>query len=304
MFLRLFILFFFICIFSISAQNKTELYIKKYSQIAIEEMHKFSIPSSITLAQGILESGNGESRLAVEGNNHFGIKCHNSWKGKTIIADDDKKDECFRKYNNVADSYRDHSLFLINNDRYSSLFELPKSNYQMWAKGLKKAGYATNPKYSSLLIDLIDRYNLNQFDDDIAIDKNLYFSHIYGVPYLLGIGMYYLDDMSLYSSLIKTSFIFTNFSFGYCYMVFEDLYYGVNSGLILFPGIENVLSPQFSTEILYKKKLFENKRSSFLLLSCGVQLYEDKRKYKFNDFEILNMNLNLMPYLNISYLLF
>ncbi|MDP7566822.1 MAG: glucosaminidase domain-containing protein, partial [Flavobacteriales bacterium] len=141
------------------AQNKTEAYIEKYSQIAVDEMNMYNIPASITLAQGILESGNGESRLAVDGKNHFGIKCHSNWNGKTIIEDDDEKGECFRKYNKVADSYRDHSLFLAERDRYSFLFEYQKTDYKKWAKGLKKAGYATNPKYPTLLINLIEKYD-------------------------------------------------------------------------------------------------------------------------------------------------
>ena len=138
--------------FLVVAQSKTESYISKYSSAAGVEMDRYGIPASITLAQGILESGNGESRLAIEGNNHFGIKCHNNWSGKTIIEDDDEKGECFRKYDKVADSYRDHSLFLTERGRYSFLFEYKKSDYKKWAKGLKKAGYATNPNYPTLLI--------------------------------------------------------------------------------------------------------------------------------------------------------
>ena len=150
----------FLLVFHIAAQNKSELYIKKYKDIAISEMNSYGIPASITLAQGILESGNGESRLAVDGNNHFGIKCHNNWNGETIIEDDDEKGECFRKYSNVGDSFRDHSLFLKERGRYEFLFEYKITNYKKWARGLKKAGYATNPKYASLLIDIIKKYNL------------------------------------------------------------------------------------------------------------------------------------------------
>ena len=113
--------------FLIVAQNKTKNYILKYSSVAVAEMDRYGIPASITLAQGILESGNGESRLAVEGKNHFGIKCHSNWNGKTIIEDDDEKGECFRKYSKVADSYRDHSLFLTERGRYSFLFEYQKT---------------------------------------------------------------------------------------------------------------------------------------------------------------------------------
>ena len=127
-------------------------------------MKRYRIPASITLAQGLLESSYGNGRLAVEANNHFGIKCHKSWRGKKIYHDDDEKNECFRKYHDVADSYRDHSLFLKNRSRYSSLFDLDIKNYRAWAKGLKKAGYATDPKYANKLISLIDRYQLYRFD--------------------------------------------------------------------------------------------------------------------------------------------
>ena len=127
-------------------------------------MNIYEIPASITLAQGILESGMGESRLAVKANNHFGIKCHKNWRGKKIYHDDDEKGECFRVYKSPIDSYRDHSLFLSNRNRYSFLFELKKGDYKGWAKGLKKAGYATDPTYSKKLIELIERFDLIQYD--------------------------------------------------------------------------------------------------------------------------------------------
>ena len=167
------ILIFFMFLFFLGySQNKTEIYISKYRELAIDEMNRFGIPASITLAQGILESGNGESRLAKQGKNHFGIKCHNNWNGKTIIEDDDEKGECFRKYNNVSESYRDHSLFLTERGRYSFLFEYSTTDYKNWAKGLKKAGYATNPKYSALLIDLIEKYDLGIVSKDFTA-KNM-----------------------------------------------------------------------------------------------------------------------------------
>ena len=127
-------------------------------------MKAYGIPASITLAQGILESGMGYARLAKEGNNHFGIKCHKDWKGDRIYHDDDKKGECFRVYNDPASSYRDHSLFLKTRSRYDFLFEIKTNNYKAWAKGLKKAGYATDPKYPEKLISLIERFELNKFD--------------------------------------------------------------------------------------------------------------------------------------------
>jgi len=127
-------------------------------------MKEFHIPASITLAQGILESGSGNSRLAKQANNHFGIKCHKEWTGKTFTMDDDAKNECFRKYKHASDSYRDHSLFLTKRGRYSFLFDYKITDYKSWAKGLKKAGYATNPKYPELLIRLIEKYDLDQYD--------------------------------------------------------------------------------------------------------------------------------------------
>ena len=181
-------LFFFFSLTSFS-QSLTNDYIKNYKDLAIEEMKLYNIPASITLSQGILESSNGESMLATKANNHFGIKCHSSWEGDRVFHDDDEKGECFRKYSNVEDSYRDHSLFLANSSRYSFLFDIPLTNYKSWAKGLKKAGYATNPKYSKLLINIIKRYNLDQYDNSNESFRRFYFSSSYGLPYLYGVGI-------------------------------------------------------------------------------------------------------------------
>lgn len=146
------------------AKTTPEQYITKYKDAAISEMKKSGVPASITLAQGMLESAYGNSRLARKAKNHFGIKCHSDWSGPSIRKDDDAKNECFRKYKNVSESYRDHSKFLTGKSRYAFLFEYKTTDYKAWAKGLKKAGYATNPKYPKLLIDLIERYALNQYD--------------------------------------------------------------------------------------------------------------------------------------------
>ena len=140
-------------------------YINKYKDIAIEQMHTYGIPASITLAQGLLESGAGLSRLATQANNHFGIKCHNGWTGKTIYVDDDIKNDCFRSYSSARESYVDHSKFLQGN-RYKSLFSLKTTDYKGWARGLKACGYATNPNYADKLIGLIELYNLNDLDED------------------------------------------------------------------------------------------------------------------------------------------
>ena len=145
-----------------TVEQKINFYVKKYAPAATKNMRFFKIPASITLAQGILESGYGEGTLAKKANNHFGIKCHKEWKGKSITHDDDEKGECFRSYKNPLRSYRDHSLFLVDRDRYSSLFTLNRKDYKGWALGLKAAGYATDPKYADKLISLIERFNLTK----------------------------------------------------------------------------------------------------------------------------------------------
>lgn len=146
------------------AQNSDYVaYINQYKDIAIEQMRKYRIPASITLAQGLLESGAGKSELARKSNNHFGIKCH-SWDGKRTYHDDDEKGECFRVYKNVRDSYEDHSIFLATGSRYAFLFKFSETDYVNWARGLKRAGYATSPTYADKLIEIIERYDLDRFD--------------------------------------------------------------------------------------------------------------------------------------------
>lgn len=138
-------------------------YIERYKDISIQEMNQYGIPASIKLAQALLESGNGNSSLARQANNHFGIKCSSGWTGGRILKDDDAVDDCFRVYDHPEQSFRDHSEFLLRK-RYAALFELDKNDYMGWARGLKKAGYATNPRYAELLISLIERYELFQYD--------------------------------------------------------------------------------------------------------------------------------------------
>ncbi len=150
-----------------------EEYINTYKKIAIQEMHRTGIPASITLAQGYLESGCGNSELATKANNHFGIKCHTEWNGESYYIEDDDYDEngnlkksCFRVYKNAEESYLDHSEFLTGRSRYAFLFELRTTDYKGWAHGLRKAGYATNPKYGDLLINIIERYELYEYDQE------------------------------------------------------------------------------------------------------------------------------------------
>lgn len=147
--------------------HSVEEYIDTFSEIAKAEMEAYGIPASITLAQGILESGFGKSELVLKTNNHFGIKCHNNWDGAFAYHDDDAKGECFRKYNHPMYSFRDHSIFLSSRSRYASLFDLRRDNYKGWAKGLKAAGYATDPRYPQKLISFIERYDLNRFDREV-----------------------------------------------------------------------------------------------------------------------------------------
>ena len=160
----LFCLFFLTCF----SQNAREEYIRKYQSLAIDEMRRSGIPASIKMAQACLESADGRSELARKSNNHFGIKCKSDWKGGKVYYDDDYRSECFRQYNSVADSYRDHSNFLMSNPRYASLFQLNPTDYKGWAQGLKKAGYATASHYDKSLIDIIERNRLYNLDYNTA----------------------------------------------------------------------------------------------------------------------------------------
>lgn len=157
------------CSIFANAQSAQEKYISTYAEIAVQEMYRSGVPASITLAQGMLESGNGKSLLATKANNHFGIKCHNDWDGGRVYHDDDAKGECFRSYSHAHQSYRDHSDFLRYRDRYKFLFDLKPTDYKGWAYGLKKAGYATDPSYPAKLIKLIEEYNLQQYDTKTAV---------------------------------------------------------------------------------------------------------------------------------------
>ena len=147
--------------------EEIQIYVDNFKEIAQNNMRAHGIPASITLAQGILESGAGKGKLALNANNHFGIKCHKGWTGESVKHDDDSAQECFRKYEHPSESYRDHSLFLTSKPRYSSLFKLDKGDYESWAKGLKSAGYATDVKYPDKLIGLIERFELYKYDNEV-----------------------------------------------------------------------------------------------------------------------------------------
>lgn len=150
-------------------QNQSYLdYIQRYRNVAIDQMNRYGIPASITIAQGLLESGAGKSELSRKGNNHFGIKCGSDWTGPTTYHDDDANHECFRSYDNPLESYEDHSRFLSAKKRYAFLFRLSRNDYKGWARGLKTAGYATNPRYADNLIRIIETYNLQELDNETA----------------------------------------------------------------------------------------------------------------------------------------
>jgi flagellum-specific peptidoglycan hydrolase FlgJ len=153
---------------TVVTSNLINNYVLQYKDIAMSNMKKYGIPASIILAQGILESGAGKGDLALEANNHFGIKCHKDWLGETVRHDDDSAQECFRKYKEASESYRDHALFLVGKNRYATLFTYEKDDYKSWAKGLRTAGYATDPNYPDKLISYIERYNLHQYDCEVT----------------------------------------------------------------------------------------------------------------------------------------
>jgi len=175
----------------------TIAYIGTYKDIAIDKMEEYKIPASITLAQGILESGNGLSTLAKKSNNHFGIKCHSGWKGKKVYHDDDRKGECFRKYPTPEGSFNDHSKFLTGRGRYEFLFDLKPDDYKAWAKGLKKAGYATDRKYPKKLISFIETFELYKYDD-LVLDEKGYKRFLKDEDY-----EYVSDDQSIANSEVK-----------------------------------------------------------------------------------------------------
>ncbi|MFW6202812.1 MAG: glucosaminidase domain-containing protein, partial [Marinilabilia sp.] len=153
-----------------SSDMTREQYIRKYHEWAVKNMENNGVPASITLAQGILESRSGNSRLARKGNNHFGIKCH-EWTGKRIYEHDDRRNECFRKYDSAYESFADHALFLSSRSRYRDLFELDVTDYKKWARGLKKSGYATDPNYAERLITIIEKHDLHRFDKGVSVSR-------------------------------------------------------------------------------------------------------------------------------------
>ncbi len=226
-------------------------YIEKFKDEAIYQMKKYKIPASITLAQGILESGNGNSELAKKSNNHFGIKCHSAWQGERVYHDDDKKNECFRKYNKVRDSYDDHSEFLLR-PRYASLFEYALTDYKSWAKGLKKAGYATNPNYAKHLIKIIEENELHKLDDEVEVesDKLIFSGFSVGWTDLIGQSVLYKNDEKEYYLNLRTTASIDNIALmlGGGKLLTSTIGLGTDFGLITPTGdINNIdLKPNYS----------------------------------------------------------
>lgn len=200
-------------------------YISKYADIAIRQMKQYGVPASIILAQGMLESDNGNSTLATKANNHFGIKCHKDWTGPTMYHDDDRKDECFRKYENSEGSYMDHSLFLRGGRRYAALFDLESTDYKGWAHGLKKAGYATNPKYAEMLIKIIEDNELHKFDKGVTIAVE---SPRKGTGQLVDVDGFAID-------IYKTRKVFTRNRIKYIVIKEGDTFYSLTKELSLMP---------------------------------------------------------------------
>ncbi len=182
---RLFLTLFLVALaLSAAAQNQQYVkYIDQHKALAVDQMKKYNIPASITLAQALLESGAGQSELARKSNNHFGIKCHD-WAGRKVYHDDDMRDDCFRVYKSVKDSYEDHSIFLSSHQRYAGLFRLKPTDYVSWARGLKAAGYATSPTYADRLINIIESYNLDRLDSDKWKYAPTYFPEAPHTPHL------------------------------------------------------------------------------------------------------------------------
>lgn len=278
--------------FSVFSQSKTDLYIEKYAELAVSEMQEFGIPASITLSQGILESGNGESYLATQGKNHFGIKCH-GWKGEEIFADDDAENECFRKYKRVKQSYRDHSEFLTTNSRYSSLFDLKITDYKGWAKGLKKAGYATSPTYADKLISLIERYDLQRFDKGISGQnkQELFVTHTYGFPFAYGVGLNYMKtDKYFVSADLNSSVVFSGVSVGGGVYLYKNIY-----GTLTLNGIYHFFNEDKTQQLDFAispqlNYLFDTKNKK-ILINTGVLCTYHKISER-----------NIIPTVSVSYL--
>lgn len=243
---RLLILFLFLGQHLFSQNISRDEYIERYKGEAIIQMKKYNIPASITLAQAILESADGNSELAKKSNNHFGIKCHSNWEGEKVFHDDDRLDECFRAYKNVEESFEDHSKFLLK-ERYSDLFKLNIDDYKSWAKGLKKAGYATNPAYAIHLIRIIEDNNLSQFDKEIDSEKSIYGGFSLGWEDVITQSYIVIKEDKKYylSSRLSSSFEDLSLILGGGYLLNTRLGVGVEAGILSPLG--NINNIEFQT---------------------------------------------------------
>ena len=242
---RLLILFLFLGNYLFSQNMSRSEYIERFKGEAISQMEKYNIPASITLAQAILESGDGNSELAIKSNNHFGIKCHSNWKGEKVFHDDDEKGECFRAYKNIKQSFEDHSIFLLK-ERYAELFNLDIEDYKSWAKGLKKAGYATNPNYAKQLIKIIEDHNLSQFDKGTQAEKFLYGGFSLGWEDVISQSYIFIkEDKNYYlSSRLSASFEDMSLMIGGGYLLNSRVGLGIESGIQSFLGDVNSIEFQ------------------------------------------------------------
>lgn len=267
-------------------------YINTYNQLAILQQKEHGIPSSITLAQGLLESGAGQSELAQKSNNHFGIKCHD-WAGDKVYHDDDDKGDCFRKYNNVLDSYEDHSIFLKNRQRYAALFILSPTDYEAWAHGLKKAGYATDPTYAFKLISLIENYELHKYDLAKLSDINLGSNSIAQVenrPTMGTIGA--VQQHKLYKNNRVECVIA---EYGDTYSNIADEFNISESKLLAYNDLNaNSQLNEGAVVYLKYKKSKASKEFSTHIVSQGETMYHIAQKYAIK-LEIL-YNLNQIPF--------
>jgi len=239
---RLLILFLILGHHLFSQNMSRSEYIERYKREAISQMKKYNIPASITLAQAILESADGNSELAKNSNNHFGIKCHSSWEGEKVYHDDDEEGECFRAYDNIEQSFEDHSKFLLK-ERYADLFKLNIEDYKSWARGLKKAGYATNPDYAKHLIRIIEDNDLSQIDKGQLTEKHIYAGFSIGWKDIISQSYVLIKEEKKYylSSRLSSSFEDVSLMIGGGYLLNSRVGFGLESGIQSALGDANAI---------------------------------------------------------------
>lgn len=289
------IFLFLLAVTSVNAQTMHKAYLQyidKYSDIAVEQQKLHKIPASIKLAQGLLESAAGRGELVRESNNHFGIKCGN-WSGAKTYADDDKRGECFRKYNSARESYEDHSLFLISRERYASLFDLDPTDYKGWAHGLKAAGYATDPNYAQKLIKLIDDYDLHKYDIGLTPDKRKADSPSNRATYTWG---------SASATSLKGHQLYRNNGVKCVFAEAGDTYASIanefeikESKLLEYNDLGNGSEPEPGTVVyLSKKKKKASKEFETHTVQAGESMYRIAQKYAVRLKTLYD--INSMPY--------